>query len=292
MYNLHKVGVRTYYIDSPTNIGIYKLNESDICLIDSGNDKEAGRKINKILKENNFNLKYIISTHSNADHIGGNEFLQKRTDCKIISTEIENLFIKYPILEPSFLYGGYPIKSIRNKFLMAKESNPTDTIENLPKGLEYIKLGGHFFDMIGIKTSDNVYFLADCVFGENIIKKYHISFIYNVDEFLKTLDFVENLEGNLFIPSHAPICEDIKPLVKINRDKVHEIIETILRICEEELIFEDILQKLFIHYDLKMDLNQYVLIGNTLKSYLSYLYDNEKLEIEFKESKLYWKTKS
>lgn len=146
--------------------------------------------------------------------------------------------------------------------------------------------------MIGIKTSDNVYFLADCVFGENIIKKYHISFIYNVDEFLKTLDFVENLEGNLFIPSHAPICEDIKPLVKINRDKVHEIIKTILRICEEELIFEDILQKLFIHYDLKMDLNQYVLIGNTLKSYLSYLYDNEKLEIEFKESKLYWKTKS
>lgn len=120
MYNLNKVGERTYYIDSPTNIGIYKLNESDICLIDSGNDKEAGRKINKILKENNFNLKYIISTHSNADHIGGNEFLQKRTDCKIISTEIENLFIKYPILEPSFLYGGYPIKSIRNKFLMAK----------------------------------------------------------------------------------------------------------------------------------------------------------------------------
>ena len=235
MYNLNKVGERTYYIDSPTNIGIYKLNESDICLIDSGNDKEAGRKINKILKENNFNLKYIISTHSNADHIGGNEFLQKRTDCKIISTEIENLFIKYPILEPSFLYGGYPIKSIRNKFLMAKESNPTDTIENLPKGLEYIKLGGHFFDMIGIKTSDNVYFLADCVFGENIIKKYHISFIYNVDEFLKTLDFVENLEGNLFIPSHAPICEDIKPLVKINRDKVHEIIKTIFTCCKSSI---------------------------------------------------------
>ena len=66
--------------------------------------------------------------------------------------------------------------------------------------------------------------------------------------------------------------------------------DTILGICEEPIIFEDILQRLFIHYELKMDLNQYVLIGNTLKAYLSYLYNNEKLELEIKESKLYWQT--
>ena len=60
MYSLNKVGEKTYYIDCPTNIGLYKLNDTDVCIIDSGNDKEAGRKINKILKENNFNLKYII----------------------------------------------------------------------------------------------------------------------------------------------------------------------------------------------------------------------------------------
>lgn len=290
MYDLNKVGEKTYYIDCPTNIGLYKLNETDVCIIDSGNDKEAGRKINKILKENNFNLKYIINTHSNADHIGGNEFLQKRTDCKIISTEIENLFAKYPILEPSFLYGGYPIKELTNKFLMAKSSNPTSTINEIPEGLEYIKLGGHFFDMIGIKTSDDIYFLADCVFGENIVNKYHISFVYNVDEFLKTLDFVETLEGKLFIPSHANPCEDIKPLVKLNRDNVYEIIETILNICKEPLIFEDILQRVFIHYNLTMDLNQYVLIGNTLKAYLSYLHNNQKLNVEIVDSKLYWQT--
>ena len=290
MYNLNKVGDKTYYIDSPTNVGLYKLNDTDVCLIDSGNDKDAGRKINKILKENNLNLAYIINTHSNADHIGGNEFLQKRTDCKIISTEIENIFTKYPILEPSFLYGGYPFKDLRHKFLLAKPSNPTSDISELPEGLEYIKLGGHFFDMIGIKTSDDVYFLADCVFGENTVNKYHISFIYNVEEFLKTLDFIETLEGKLFIPSHAPACEDIKPLVKLNRDKVFEIIDTILNICKEPLIFEDILQKVFIHYELKMDLNQYVLVGNTVKAYLSYLYDNEKLSLEIIDSKLYWKT--
>ena len=49
MYSLNKVEKKTYYIDCPTNIGLYKLNDTDVCIIDSGNDKEAGRKINKIL---------------------------------------------------------------------------------------------------------------------------------------------------------------------------------------------------------------------------------------------------
>ncbi len=67
-------------------------------------------------------------------------------------------FTESPILESSFLYGGYPFKDIRNKFLLAKESVVTPIENNLPNGLEYFSLKGHFFDMVGVKTSDNVYF--------------------------------------------------------------------------------------------------------------------------------------
>ena len=45
---LIQVGEKTYYIKNPTNIGIYKIDEENIFLIDTGNDKEAGRKILKI----------------------------------------------------------------------------------------------------------------------------------------------------------------------------------------------------------------------------------------------------
>ena len=30
MYSLNKVGEKTYYLDSPTNIGLYKLNDTDV----------------------------------------------------------------------------------------------------------------------------------------------------------------------------------------------------------------------------------------------------------------------
>ena len=291
MYELIQAGDRTYYINCPAKVGIYKINEQDVYLIDSGNDKDAGRKIFKILSANNWVLAGIINTHSNADHIGGNKFLQQKTGCKIISTEIENTFARYPILEPSFLYGGYPFKGLRNKFLMANSCEPTHNIDNyLPDGLEYFRLGGHYLDMIGLKTVDNIYFLADCVFGENIINKYHLSFVYDVQAFLATLDYVEQLEAKLFIPAHAEACEDIRPLVKANRDKAYEIMDRILTICTKALCFEDILKAVFDFYELTMDFNQYVLVGSTVRSYLSYLYDQGRLNCELTNNKMLWQT--
>jgi glyoxylase-like metal-dependent hydrolase (beta-lactamase superfamily II) len=290
MYELKQVGENTYYIESPSKIGIYKINDNDVYLIDSGNDKEAGRKILKILNNNNWNLLGIINTHSNADHIGGNKFLQQRTNCKIICSNIEDSFIKNPILEPSLLYGGYPCKELRNKFLMAEESKPADFIEDfLPEGLEYINLKGHYFNMIGIKTSDNVYFLADSIFGENIINKYHFSFIYDVKQFLETLEYIETLEGT-FIPSHAEVTNNIKEIVKINREKILEIIDEIISICTNGMCFEEILKELFDKYELTMNFNQYVLVGSTVKSYLSYLYDEGKISVSFIDNKMLWTT--
>ena len=137
---LIKVGEKTYYIKNPTNIGVYKINENEVFLIDSGNDKDAGKKILKIIDEQGWTVKGIITTHSNADHIGGNKIIQDRTGCKIYATSIEKSFTENPILETSFLYGGYPFKDLRNKFLCAKESNVELIDNNLPDGLEVISL--------------------------------------------------------------------------------------------------------------------------------------------------------
>jgi len=286
---LIKVGEKTYYIKNNTNIGIYKIDDKNVYIIDSGNDKEAGKKILKVIDEQGWSIKGIINTHSNADHIGGNEVIQDRTGCSIYTSKIEKSITENPILEPSFLYGGYPFKDIRNKFLIAKESIVENIENNLPEGLECFSLKGHFFDMIGIKTSDNVYFLADSLFSEDTIKKYHIFFIYDVKEFLNTLDYLGTLEGSLYVPSHVSATDNINSLIELTRNKVYDIMNRIYDFCETESTFEDILKYIFDYYKLVMNANQYVLVGSTIKSYLSYMYDENKLIFKFKDNKMIWK---
>lgn len=289
---LIQVGEKTYYIKNPTNIGIYQVDEKNVYLIDSGNDKDAGKKILKILEEKNWQVKGIINTHSNADHIGGNKVIQDRTNCAILAYNIEKSFTEYPILEPSFLYGGHPFKELQNKFLLAKESTVLPIENHLPDGLDYFVLKGHFFTMIGIKTSDNVYFIGDALFSEETINKYHLFFLYDVREYLNTLDFLSTLNGTLFIPSHVEATNNLSNLITLNRKKIEEVLDKIQNICQEEITCEELVQKLFNAYHLEMNLNQYFLIGSTIKSYLSYLKDEEKLEYIFKENKMYWKQKT
>ena len=291
MYELVQVAENTYYINSPSKIGVYRVSDDDVWLIDSGNDKDAGRKIQKILDAQGWKLTAIINTHSNADHDGGNTLLQNRLNCAVYSTPMENIVVENPILEPTFLYGGYPFKKLRSKFLMATPSKAQDIAEaKLPEGMEYFRLPGHFLDMIGVKTPDDVYFLADCIFGESTVNKYHISFFYDLAAQFETLDMVEKLEGKLFIPAHAEPMEDIKPLVKLNRDKSLEILDVLLEICKEPMHFELVLKKVFEHYALTMDHAQYVLVGSTVRSYLAYLCDHGKVENYVEDNMLLWKT--
>lgn len=290
MYELIQVSERNYYIQSPAKIGLIRLGGSEVCLIDSGNDKDAGRKVRQILDANGWQLTAIYNTHSNADHIGGNQYLQKQTGCSVYAPGIECAFTRHPVLEPSFLFGGFPCKALRHKFLMAQESDAQPlTQQALPDGFEIIPLPGHFFDMVGFRTPDDVVFLADCLSSRETLDKYQIGFIYDVGEYINTLEAVARMKARLFVPAHAAAAEDVAELARYNIDKVHEIAERILDICREPACFEKILQALYAGYSLAMNLEQYVLVGSTVKSYLSWLKDSGRIDAAFEDNMLLWK---
>lgn len=291
MYKLQQVGPQSYYINCPAKIGIYAQSEREVYLIDSGNDKEAAKKVLKIADVKGWTIKGILNTHSNADHIGGNSFIQNKIGCPVFSSGIEADFTRHPVLEPSFLYGGYPCKNLRNKFLMAKESIVTDfSSPEFPKEVEIIPLPGHFFDMVGFRTPDNTVFLADCVSSRATLEKYGVTFIYDVAAYLETLANIETLKADIFVPSHAEVCNDVSELAEINRQKVYEIEQIIKVICDTLKTTDDIISEIFRRFNLTMTIEQYVLVGSTVRSYLSWMKDRGVIDFTSDNCMLLWKT--
>ena len=289
MYELIPVGSRTYYIDCPAKMGLYRHGEKEICLIDSGNDGGAAKKIIRHLEAQDWTLTAIFNTHSHADHVGGNALLQQRLGVPAYAWGVEAPFVRDPILEPMVLFGAYPYREIRNKFLQAHPSDCRPLTEDvLPPGLEMVDLHGHAAAMVGFRTDEDVWFVADAVLSLEALEKYHVSYIYDVASYLATLDRLETLEGRLFLPAHAEPTEDIRPLVAANRAKALEIMDLLLELCRTPRTTEQVIHDVFCRYDLKMVHNQYATVGATLRSFLSYLHEEKQLEADFADNYLLW----
>ena len=290
MYELIPITGNSYYIQSPSKMGLVRLNNTDVCLVDSGNDKDAGRKVRQLLDANGWHLSAIYNTHSNADHIGGNRYLQGQTGCRIYAQGIECAITRHPVLEPAFLYGGFPPKDLRHKFLMAQESEALELISDvLPEDFELLQLPGHFFHMVGFRSPDNVVYLADCLSSRETLDKYRLSFIYDVAAYLNTLEKVKTMQAVAFVPAHAEVTGNIVPLAQYNIDKVLEIADHIVERCAEPVIFEELLKRLFDDYGLTLTFEQYALVGSTVKSYLAWLKDTGRLTVLFEDNRLLWR---
>jgi glyoxylase-like metal-dependent hydrolase (beta-lactamase superfamily II) len=267
----------TFVIRGPTNVGVYAPTGGCATLIDSGNDDDAGRKILRACESAGLKIARIANTHSNADHCGGNAFIQARTKCAVASTRAEAAFIEEPALEPSLLWGGYPLPPLRNKFLMAKGSRVTELLEPpclLPgTGIEAVALPGHYLGMVGYRTPDGVFFSADAAASPEILEKYRYYYVYDVAAHLATLRSLADHEAEWIVPSHAEPTRDPAALAAANIAKVEEVGETILELCGVESTAEELETRLADRLGLELNHTQYALLGSTLRSYLAWLSD-------------------
>ncbi|MBQ1465568.1 MAG: MBL fold metallo-hydrolase [Eubacteriaceae bacterium] len=288
MYELIRAGENSYYMDCPSKVGFF-VSGSDAYMIDSGSDESSARKARQILEKNGWELRKIFLTHSHADHIGGAAFLQSRTGCGVFMAGTEREFCVNTLMELCVLFGSAPPKMTRNKFFMAPPSDTRLlTADELPDGLETISLPGHSPSMTGYRTRDGVIFLADLLSSASTLEKYGLGYTYDIAQHLSSLQAAESLEAKCFVSSHAETLEDAGELIELNRRSVLTVAERILSFTAEASSFEEILKRTFEAYSLKMDLGQYMLIGSTVKAYLSYLTDLGEIVPEVDSGMLKW----
>lgn len=293
MFDLVALTDTAYVIECPSQIGVVKVAPDEVVLIDSGNNKDAGKRILKILDGQGWRLHAVYNTHFHADHIGGNRLLQERTGCAIYAPGAEQVFVTNPELEPAFLYGAAPPKALRNRFLLAEESDAkTLTPSDLPDGLTAVPLPGHTPCMTGFLTSDGVLYAADSVCGETALKKYHVFYLYAVAPYLETLDKLETISAQWYVPSHAPAAQQLSSLIRLNREVIEEICDFLCQACREPKTFDELLADVFARYCLTMDMTQYALVGSAVRAYLAYLTEKDRITPQADGPRLVWHTVS
>ena len=286
---LKQIGPKTFCIEHDTNIGIHFTDDGRMYLIDTGS-KGDGEKIDEILSREGWVPSCIINTHTHIDHIGGNEFLMRKYGIPAYCTDYDMAFAHYSELEAAYMNGGYPAEKLRTIFAHPGMIGFRSLEKETPDGIDWTYLPGHSFGMIGIRTSDDIWFLGDSYLSRSFLKQYTFGFIYNVEAYIDTLKKLKEFKGALFVPSHGIIETDIVPTLEQNLRSVTEMCGMICETCREYRGQDEILQQMYERLRMHARSAQHALLSSTVKSYLTYLQDRNKLECRFVDNIMKWRT--
>ncbi len=286
---LKQIGPKTFCIEHDTNIGIHFTDDGRMYLIDTGS-KGDGEKIDEILSREGWVPSCIINTHTHIDHIGGNEFLMRKYGIPAYCTDYDMAFAHYSELEAAYMNGGYPAEKLRTIFAHPGMIGFRSIEKETPDGIDWTYLPGHSFGMIGIKTSDDIWFLGDSYLSRSFLKQYTFGFIYNVEAYIDTLKKLKEFKGALFVPSHGILETDIVPTLEQNLRSVAEMCSMICETCREYRGQDEILQQMYERLRMHARPAQHALLSSTVKSYLTYLQDRNKLECRFVDNIMKWRT--
>ena len=286
---LKQIGPRTWYIVHDTNIGIHFTDDDKMYLIDTGS-KGDGEKIDEILQQQGWIPSCIVNTHTHIDHLGGNEYLMKKYGIPAYCTDYDMVFAHYSELEAAYMNGGYPAEKLRKIFAHPGMIGFRSIEKETPDGIEWTYLPGHSFGMIGVRTSDDIWFLGDSYLSRSFLEQYPFGFIYNVGAYIETLKQLKTFKGKVFIPSHGILEDDISQTLEVNLRSVAKICDMLCEVCREYRGQDEILQQMYERLRMHARPAQQALLSSTVKSYLTYLQDSSKLECRFVDNIMKWRT--
>ena len=299
------------YLSMPTNLGfVHFFDESgleQIYLIDSGNDETTGARILDFIRENfpNAKLRAVINTHSHADHCGGNSFLVRETGCEVWASRGEAYLMEFPTIETQLIWGGTPIHDLRSKYLLANPCRVQKVFDGEEEifipcalgriSLKVISLPGHYVDQVGFLLTDTdgkrVVFAGDVLSGRNSIKKHWIQYLLDEAKTKESLQKIQTIVADFYVPGHGDVVEAVEGIAELNLLAILETEDMIVDELKSPKTMEELLKAVADRSGITLKTSQFCLIGSTLRSYVTGLYEAGRVDYEIVENCMIWKKK-
>lgn len=228
---LTKIKSDVYYFKSPVNVGYVQQGNQGM-LIDAGLDKSAMNKILRQLNEKQLPVTHLFITHGHADHYGGAHHLQLKRDVYTIAPEFEEATLRYPKLEPLYLFHGVnPPEDMRNKFLEAEAIRVDEVVKEGPyrwgdKDIYFHQLAGHSINQHGVLVND-ILFAGDSYMSLDVLNKHGLPFLMDASLTLESLNKLRTIHAEGALPGHGKYEKDFKATVQKNIDFYNELIKNI-----------------------------------------------------------------
>lgn len=296
---LVQLSERVHALLAGVNCAIVDLGDSQALLVDSGQDKEHGRKIRQALNQLQLTPRVILCTHSHADHYGGNAYLLRQfPQAQVWAPEIEAQIIQAPVLEPIYLFhGAKPLPELTSKWLQAEASpvhrvvaEGAEELNGVP--LQLIDVRGHAHRQLAVLV-DDVLLATDSLFGAATLDKYPFPFSQDVGGQLASIKRLEELHQGggvrVALPGHGEPTEDVSGLAALNRDALTTAAAAIEAACEG-VGTEDVLATATTQLGADMaDLARYHLNFTTITAYLGWLRDAQRVTADLQGGRLVWR---
>ena len=286
-----------FHLQSGSNAGLV-VRDGKGLLIDTGLDKDAARRVLRIVDEAGATLEAVFITHAHADHFGGAHAIQARANVPIYAPALEAAMMENPIIEPLYLFGGAsPIGELRHKFTLAKPCRVDHLLEpglaNVgPFQVEVIPLGGHAPNQVGVAAED-VLFCGDAVFPREALEKHRIPFYFDLDDGVVALERLPELPYTYFAPGHGPAygCgEEIVAVCAANRERLLEIRSLVYDELEEPQETSALLRHTAEHFGLELEAAAiYFLVQTTILAALASLERKGEVTTMMEDNRLLWR---
>ena len=224
---------------------VYRLNEREIVLIDTGYAKLDRSGLTAMIENHGFLLRGIICSHAHFDHSGNVRYLQQRYGAKAAAHIIEaGISVNPDAYRANYValtYGKSREYFLEECFLADTIIGPEDTwLDFCGARFGILPLPGHSAGHIGVVTPDNVAYVGDCLIDRQQIDAAKLPTSMFIARDLQSKAFLRQTAYDAYIIAHKAVVtdrEELAALVDANTAFIHRKAEELLADLTDGMTF-------------------------------------------------------